>query len=334
MKRAAPLVCAAVFFSAGCKPTSVNEAEAKADIGYLAANGSPEAVAALGRLADKSDKARAAIEGRAEVDVNAYIAAWSAVQRGASWGNQLIRASLADPARAELAASAMTRGDAKLNDYTQDFSNALAAAGREPRVTIAAMLASSNAAPLVDARIKDKATRANMCRGLASPEASATSRKVFMSAHEDARDDPACVDAAVRLATYDDATMAWLASAAEPGMLSGAGKSETMPCDRLARTWTEVFNTRPSASYTALAVPLAHAIKRCAAALDPVLEVALAKPGTLPLVVGGVDPYGPETRELTKTCTALRGAVLRGATGRTRDRAADTLAHGCKAARK
>ena len=321
---------------AACKPSSVNEAEAKADVGYLMANGSPEAIAALGRLADKNDKARGAIQTLAESDLNAYIAAWGAAQRGVRWGADLIKAGLAHPARAELAASAMTRGDAKLAEYVPDFSKALVAAGsKEPRMTVAAMLASTGASAVVAERLRDKTTRANMCRGLGAPDASASSRKVFLSEPEDSRNDPACIDSVVEIAKTDEPAMLWLATSGEPGLLSGASKGESMACPRLAKLWAQTFEVRPMASYASLAVPLAHAIKRCPIPMDDVLAAALAKsPATAPLVVGGVDPYGSETRQLAKTCKALGGPALRFVTGRTRDRASDTLANGCKAPRR
>lgn len=335
MKRGQALALGIALISGACKPTSVSDAEAKNDVGYLVGNGSPEAVAALGRLADKNDKARAALQVRAENDVNAYIAAWSAVQRGAAWGSEVLRAGIGQPARAELAASAMARGDAHLTPFVPDLASALVAAGpRETRMTVAAMLASTGASAVVAERLKDKTTRANMCRGLASPDASAASRETLLKADEASRDDPACLDAVVRLAMLDDAALVWLAQTAEPGLLSGAGKLEAMPCPRLAKVWTQAFDLRPATAYTSLAVPLAHAVKRCPTQMDEVLDAALAKnPGTAPLVTGGVDPYGSETRQLKKTCAALGGPALRGATGRTRDRAADALANGCKGAR-
>ncbi len=314
----------------GCKPTSVADAEAKGDVGYLVANGSPEAVAALGRLADKSEKAKSAIETRAEGDLNAYIAAWTAVQRGAAWGTEILKAGLRQPARAEMAASAMTRRDPKLADFVPDFETALILAPPgEPRIIVSAMLASTAASGVVQGRLRDKATRANMCRGLASPDASATSRQVLLTEPPASRDDPACMETLVRLASLDDATMDWLATQGEPGLLSGAGKMDAMPCPRLAQTWITTIGKRPVPTHGSLAVPLAHAIKRCPAALDAVLDAALKTPGATPLVVSAVDPYGPETRDLKVTCKSLANAV-RTTTGRTKDRATDTLAHGCK----
>lgn len=315
----------------GCKPANVNEAEARGDVAYLVANASPEAVAALGRLADKDTKARTAVQTRAESDLNAYIAAWSAAQRGATWGNELIKAGLRQPARAELAAAAMTRGDPKLIEYVPDLSSALVAAGaREPRVTVAAMLASTSASSAVKERLRDKSTRGNMCRGLASPDASAVSRQTLLSEPADSRDDPACLDSVVRLATHEDATMTWLADSAEPGLLTGAGKGDAMPCARLAQVWTRAMSSRPREAHGSLAVPLAHAIKRCPTQFDVLLEGTLtSNPVAVPLVVSAIDPYGAETSQLAKSCKALARASA-GTTGRTKDRASDALSHGCK----
>ncbi len=334
MKRLA-LACAAIAALVACKPTSVNDAEAKADVGYLTTNGSPEAVAALGRLADKNGKARGAIEVRAESDMSAYIAAWGAVQRGAPWGAALIKSGLSQPARAELAASAMTRSDARLADYVPYFSKALVDAGaKEPRMTVAAMLASTGAGAVVAERLRDNTTRANMCRGLGAPDASGAARKVLVSEPEESRNDPACVDSLVEIAKTDEPTLTWLAERGEPGLMSGASKGDSMACPRLAKLWAHTFERRPAAAYASLAVPLAHAIKRCAVPLDDVLAGAIAKSSaTAPLVIAGVDPFGAETSQLAKTCKALPGA-LRSVTGRTRDRAADTLSNGCKGPRR
>ena len=100
------LIGAVALVSAACKPVNVTEAEAKHDVEWLAGNDSPEAVAALGRLADSDAKALQILEGRATTDVNTYIAAWSAVTRNAAWGGTFIRTALNDPTRAEMAASA------------------------------------------------------------------------------------------------------------------------------------------------------------------------------------------------------------------------------------
>src|SRR5262245_28571657 len=104
------LAVVALWFSA-CKPQTVTEAEQKRDIGWLTDNGSPEAIAALGRLADTDANALKVLESRAATDVNTYIAAWAAVTRNAAWGMTFLRSALGDPTRAEMAASALPRRD-------------------------------------------------------------------------------------------------------------------------------------------------------------------------------------------------------------------------------
>ena len=93
----------------GCRPASVSEAEAKGDVGWLDSDGSADAVAALGRLADKDQRAESLLRARAKFDVNAFIAAWGAIHRNAAWGADLLRGGLQDPMRAEVAASPMGR---------------------------------------------------------------------------------------------------------------------------------------------------------------------------------------------------------------------------------
>src|ERR1700733_14001682 len=88
-----------------CAPKTVAEAERHGDVKWLDNEGSGEAVAAMGRLADKDPRAVQAIDARANRDVNAYIAAWTATQRGTSWGSATLRSGLGNPARAEETAS-------------------------------------------------------------------------------------------------------------------------------------------------------------------------------------------------------------------------------------
>jgi len=66
----------------------VSEAEDRDDVAWLAANASPEALQALGQVADKDPAAQKALSERATSnnDVNVYLAAWAAVLRNAPWG--------------------------------------------------------------------------------------------------------------------------------------------------------------------------------------------------------------------------------------------------------
>jgi hypothetical protein len=66
-----------------CAPTTVEQAERKGDVAWLDQNRTPDAIAALGRLADTKPDAVAALEGRSAVDAHAFQAAWSALDRGA-----------------------------------------------------------------------------------------------------------------------------------------------------------------------------------------------------------------------------------------------------------
>src|ERR1700733_12860756 len=108
-----------------CAPVSIDEAERKGNVTWLDQNGTPDAIAAIGRLADRSDAARTVIETRSAYDADAFRAAWGAVVRGADWGTTLLRAGLADPKRSDLAASAVDKHDARLAAFTADLEQAL-----------------------------------------------------------------------------------------------------------------------------------------------------------------------------------------------------------------
>jgi hypothetical protein len=109
-----------------CAQRTVGDAERDGDVAWLDANGSQEAVAALGRLADNSPKAVDMLNARASRDVAAYVAAWNATVRGAAWGPPLLKTGLGDPARAEEAASVMGRKDGHLLPFLPELEAALA----------------------------------------------------------------------------------------------------------------------------------------------------------------------------------------------------------------
>ena len=50
--------------------------------------------------------------------------AWSGVLRGAPWASSTLRGGLADPKRADLAASAMRKGDSRLGSFLGDADKA------------------------------------------------------------------------------------------------------------------------------------------------------------------------------------------------------------------
>lgn len=333
----AALALAVVAFAfAACKPGSVAEAESKRDVAWLAENGSPEAVAALGRLADTDGRALGAIEARAAHDVNTYIAAWAAVTRNAAWGGSFLRAGLSDPTRAEMAASALPRRDPRLIPFANDLEAAVVrlAAGRRSAV-VAGVLASigPQAHAAVQRRLVDPKTRGAMCDGIALPEASGDARSLVLAVPPDARNHDSCVALVLDMAGTEDAVLGWLASTAEPGLLTATAKS-SLACPRLATVWQKGLATRPPEAHAALAVPLQLSIRRCTSALDPVLAGLLAKaPRARTCIMQAIDPFGGELAEMKQTCVALRAGTTNGEGALVRERTRDALSHGCKFAR-
>ncbi len=322
--------------TASCHPSTVAEAEANHDVRWLDDNGSSDAVAAMGRLADQDAKALAAIDARSSFDRQAFVSAWAAVVRGAPWGAAFIRSALADPKRADLAASAMGSADGRpMAMFVDDLEQALVRLSASPQnLNVSSALASigvpSRAA--VVRRLTDASTRGAMCRGIASPKADPDAHKALIEVPESARDAPACVDAVVHVAAEDDAALAWMAMKGEPGLLGGAGTNPVLACPRLHVVWTRALSDRPPNVYPALAVPLGYAVKRCPAEMDGVLADAILRlPMTRQVVVDAIDPFGAYEGALHATCAALPAV----ADGRdppiVRERASDALNHACKA---
>ena len=321
----------AVLFS--CRPVSVSDAEARGNVKWLEQNGSPEAVAALGRLADKDPNALTALQARAAFDQNAYSAAWAATTREAAWGPPLLRAGLADPTRAEIAASEMDRHDAHVGLFASDLEGALVRLAASPsNMAVSSTLASCGATghDCVERRLADGATRGPMCRGIAMPDTSADAHKTLLSVPASSRNDSACVDAAVRLAGSDDAALTWIASAGEPGILGAAGKSEVIACARVHTLWARALDQRSPDVYPALVVPLSNAIRRCTLDMDGVLADALNRlPKTHSVVVNAIDPFDAYSKNLKATCEALAKLDYGGDPAILRERARDTREHGC-----
>jgi len=321
------------FGVAGCAPKTVGDAEQKGDVAWLEADGSGEAIAALGRLADKDPRAVQVIDARAGTDVNAYIAAWAATLRDAPWGVPTLRTGLGNPLRAEETASVMTRKDPHLAAFVPDLEGALVRLAASKRTTaIAAVLASVG--PAADAtlarRLEDSSTRGALCRGIGAPDASPSSRRVLMQVPATARDDESCIEAALITASQDDAARDWLASSAEPGLLGAAGAREAFPCARLVGVWAKAFVSRPGQAVSALTVPLHSAIARCGRALDPVLAPALTPaPSVYELIIGAMDPFATELQDLPLTCAALRPVYARKGNAFTRERSRAAVSHGC-----
>jgi hypothetical protein len=129
----------------------------------------------------------------------------------------------------------------------------------------------------------------------------------------------------------DDLALAWLAGKGEPGILGAVSKNTQFPCARLHILWQKALGERSAESYHALEVPLSSAIKRCTTSLDGVLvDTIVHIPAAHGVIVAAIDPYGGETHDLKATCGVLNTLTTSADTAKTRERANDTLLHGCK----
>jgi hypothetical protein len=324
----------ALLLVGACRPSSVAEAEARGDVGWLDTEGTPDAVAALGRLADTRPKALEALKKRASFDLNAFIAAWVATKRGQAWGESLLRGGLADPNRADAAASAMTRRDAQLSSFVPDIEGAMSrlAAGAQG-AALGGLLASIGPAAhaSVERRLKDGASRGAMCSGIAAADASPDARTVLLSVPRESRDHAQCVNAVVAMAATDDATLNWLAVTAEPGLMTSVAKSADVPCARLNTMWTKALAARSPSVYSGLTVPLSLSIKRCPKAMDGILSDSMTRiPSVRATLVQAIDPYAGETSELKATCKVLQQVASGHDAPIVKERALDSLQHGCR----
>ncbi len=333
--RRATLVALLLMPAAACNPHSVAEAEQKGDVEWLAKEGSPESVAALGRLADKNGRAVAELTalaaepesdaGRGPLDV--YLAAWAATERKASWGPAMLQRGLGDPASAPKAAQAMKRGSPELDTLLGPLESAMRAGCGPSCAGVIASVPTSAVSEVVKHRLEDVVTRDAMCSGLAAQETSTAAAAVYMREPAEARDAQSCVEAAAPLAARDDAVLAWLGTSGEAALLGGASKADSLPCPRLQRAWEAVFHGRAKTNYGGLAIPLVAAVKRCPKQMDGVVAAGLASDTEArALAVSGLDPANAGHGDLKATCAALANAVRAAGTTLTRSRAADALA--------
>lgn len=318
--------------SAACGTKNTEEAEQKKDVTWLAANPTGESIAALGRLADTDEKALAVLNQRADSDENVYIAAWTAVTRNAAWGTAMLKSALGDPSRAELAARALPRKDARLVPFIGDLENAVVrlAAGKRG-VVIAGILASIGppAHSVVERRLIDAKTRGVMCEGIALPEASGDAKSTLLAVPIEARDNPSCVTTVIDMAATEDVVVGWIATGAEPGLLGAAAKS-ALPCPRLAAIWKKALAERAQEHQPAMTVPLSRSVNRCATILDPVLGDLLTKsPRARATIISAIDPFGPDLQQMKETCNALRSGVASGESAAVRERADNAINRSC-----
>jgi len=331
----APGLLLVVSLLCGCRPTTIAEAERRGDVGWLEQNGTPSAIASLGRMADTNPKALDALRSRSAFDPQAFGAAWSAVLRHASWGTAMLHGALVDPASADRAASAMERQDPQLSSFVGDLEGALVRLSASTQnLNVSGVLASigPSARPAIERRLVDASTRSAMCRGIASKDAAPDAHKALLGAPEQARDSPMCVAAVVRIAADDDMALGWIADQGEPGILGAAGKDDALPCARLHVAWTKALANRAKAQYGALAVPLGYAVKRCPAEMDGVLADSIVHlPATHTVIVDAIDPYDRYGGALHATCGTLHVVAGGRDSARVRERADDALLHSCKA---
>jgi hypothetical protein len=331
-RKALVLAALAGVLAVACKPKTVGEAEAKHDIAWLADDATPQAMAALGRLADADPRAVAELEKRSSIDVNAYIAAWEAVTRNAPWGTTFLRTALADPTRADVAATALPRRDPRLIPFVPDLEGAVVrlSAGHRGSV-VAGVLASigPTAHAHVERRLIDAKTRGAMCDGIGLPEASGDAKSLVLAVPPEARNHASCVDIVLTMAATEDVVLDWVAVNAEPGLITATAKSK-LPCARLSLIWSKGLVERPHETHSALVVPLQISLRRCASTLDPVMaDMLLKAPRARGAIMQAIDPFSTELSDLKLTCRALRGGWVGSESARIRERAQDALAHGC-----
>jgi hypothetical protein len=303
-----------------CAPTSVADAERKKNASWLASNGSPEAIGALGRIADDDKDARDALAtlakstiGKATTDgggsaLDVELAVWGGVERNASWAIAMTKSELANPDRMNDMASAMKHGSPQIAAFVPDLDAALSRGCDEACGASLASIDGSAATTAIEKRLADASTRKATCAGVGSNESSKGARDAFMRMPESSRDAVTCSGAATRIAARDDTALAWLAKTAEPGLLRNVG--DEMHCDRLAKLWTTVFTSRDHATFGALSRSLESSLKTCAKDLDEAIAGALQTDvDTQTLVLSSLG--ATNAKDLPLTCAAAPAASQR-----------------------
>ena len=320
---------------AGCEPSSVEDAEARGKVAWLARQNSVAAVAALGRLADSDERAVEVLEERAEAgSTSTFVAAWEATRRGAAWGPPMLKEALGREAVAEKAALAMGRGDAKLALFLPELEAALVALEEKGHrgLPVATLLASAGdaAEASVRARLGDGRTRGAMCQALQAPEASPAAHRALYAVTPSARDHAACMEVVLRRAEVDEAALQWLGAEAEPGLVGEASESPRVACDKLRALWAVAFARRSALDAAGLEVPLAAALRRCPRELDGEVSRCLRKQmAWRETILGALDPRGPLASTVPLTCVEVAN-VSKGDTPRAQERAEELTRGGCR----
>lgn len=325
---------AASLSIAGCTPSTVEEAEKKADVAWLDDRGDEDSVAALGRLADANANAVERLRARSATDHRVFAVAWDAHTRGAAWGTTLLHDAIRDPARFERASAALPPGDQRTAPFATDLSDAMTSGNYPPDGTVSAATVlsavGSAAHAIVEARLEDERTRASMCRGLGAGWASTDATATLRAKATIARDTPACTAAIARIASVDETTLTWLAKDADPPLLGAASGARVMPCDDVRQAWTLALSHREEATYSALAVPLRSAATRCGDPIDQAIFDALGEhPKVADLVVEAYHPAHARGIRLKKSCERLARIAQKMKSEHNRERAALSLRHAC-----
>jgi len=301
-----------------CTPTSVVDAEKKKNVAWLEANGSPEAVAALGRLADDDQDAQSALAalakatvGKATTDAGAgaldvELAVWGGVERNASWAITMTKRELADPNRKQDMASAMKHGDVQIAAFIPDLEAAMPN-GCDACGGALASIDGPNVTSAIARRLADGETRKSMCIGISASDSSGGARDAFMRAPVSSRDADVCTVTAARIASRDDAALSWLAKTAEPGLVRNLGE---MKCDRQVKLWSTLLTSRDHATFGALPRALEDSVRACPKDLDATLAGALgADVDSATLVLSALG--SSNARDLKQTCAATPAASQR-----------------------
>lgn len=256
-----------------CAPASVAEAEAQRDVSWLDANGSRDAMEALGRLADHEPRAASALAKR-KGNADAYHAAWLAHTRGARWGDDMLHAALASPDELAIAVSELPSKDPRLGDFAEDLEKGIGSAAAEPAAAAVAVLASlgPTAKPQLIRLLDLETTRAVTCTGLASADIAADSRLALTEAAAAARSVPVCQKALFGHAEKDNVVLEWLGTRGEPAVLRAA--VDALPCAKVAQLWDRSFASSRT-DFAPLEPALTASAARCPQPVDAVFARAL-----------------------------------------------------------
>ena len=263
-----------------CVPSTIDEAERKGDVAWLDQNGTPDAVAALGRLADtQAEGAGGAREPLVVRRRRRSAPRGRGVVRGAPWGTTMLRDGAGRPeARGPARRARWTSTTPRLVASSRPTSSSAlhAPVGDACRTSTSRAPSPSVGPPAHDAitrRLADASTRGAMCRGIASKDADADARKALLDAPVGvARRERAAWTRVVHIAAERRRRRS--PGSAETGRAGAARAPRARTRRSRARSlhvaWAKALAARAPEGYSALTVPLGYAVKRCTAEMDGV----------------------------------------------------------------